>query len=147
MTEIGNKAGVVVDPDGRQGKPKYASAHDLRRTYGTRWANRIMPAKLQILMRHKSIETTLAYYVGIQADDLAADLWREFAPSGMTSPEQQSPSTGGIIGVLEETAKMDHDVTLYPKSFSEAEGTRFEPPQNLRRTRKLIARAVQIAVQ
>ena len=28
-----------------------------------RWSSRVMPATLQLLMRHKSIETTLKYYV------------------------------------------------------------------------------------
>ena len=55
---------------------KYASAHDLRRSFGTRWAKRVMPAVLQKLMRHSAIETTLRYYADIDADDLAEGLWR-----------------------------------------------------------------------
>jgi hypothetical protein len=35
---------------------KYASAHDLRRAFGLRWSSRVMPAVLQQLMRHESIE-------------------------------------------------------------------------------------------
>ena len=56
---------------------KYASAHDLRRSFGTRWAKRTMPAVLQKLMRHSSIETTLRYYVDLQADEIADELWRD----------------------------------------------------------------------
>jgi len=68
---VGKKAGVVVN----KAEGKYASAHDLRRAFGTRWAKRVMPAVLQRLMRHASIQTTMAYYVDLDADDLAADLW------------------------------------------------------------------------
>jgi hypothetical protein len=35
-----------------------------------------MPAVLQKLMRHESIETTTAYYVDLDADELAEDLYR-----------------------------------------------------------------------
>ncbi len=35
------------------------------------------PATLQVLMRHKSIETTLKYYVEQDADEIAEELWNE----------------------------------------------------------------------
>jgi integrase len=56
-------------------KVKYASAHDLRRAFGERWAALIMPAHLQQLMRHQSIETTLRYYVGANAERTAETCW------------------------------------------------------------------------
>lgn len=40
-----------------------------------------MPAELKLLMRHSSIETTMKYYVGIEADDIAAGLWARFNPA------------------------------------------------------------------
>ena len=40
------------------------------------------PATLQLLVRHKSIETTLKYYVDQDADDVADELWRSQAASG-----------------------------------------------------------------
>src|SRR5690606_25003806 len=55
--------------------PKCATAHDLRRAFGTRWSKRVMPAMLQKLMRHASIETTMKFYVEHNADDVSADLW------------------------------------------------------------------------
>lgn len=55
---------------------KYASAHDLRRSFGSRWARKVMPAVLQRLMRHESIETTMKYYVDLDADELAEELWQ-----------------------------------------------------------------------
>lgn len=76
VSAIGELAEVVVNKaDG-----KYASAHDLRRAFATRWATRVMPATLQLLMRRQSIETTMRYYVDLDADDLAAELWNRFAP-------------------------------------------------------------------
>jgi integrase len=71
--EIGEAAGVVVNEDGKR-----ASAHDLRRAFGTRWARRVKPAVLRTLMRHDDISTTMQYYVDIDADDIAAELWDEF---------------------------------------------------------------------
>lgn len=55
---------------------KFASAHDLRRAFGNRWAAKVMPVVLQQLMRHESIETTLKYYVEQDAEALGAELWR-----------------------------------------------------------------------
>ena len=54
---------------------KTASAHDLRRAFGERWAAKLMPAQLMELMRHESIDTTLSYYVGRNAERTAAMLW------------------------------------------------------------------------
>jgi integrase len=73
--KIGELAGVKVATDPRTGKVKYASAHDLRRSFGERWAARIMPPDLMTLMRHESIETTLRYYVGRNASNTAKTLW------------------------------------------------------------------------
>ncbi len=82
VSKIGAAAGVRVhvhpkDPD----KVKYASAHDLRRAFGERWAARIMPAQLKELMRHESIETTLRYYVGTNAERTADACWDAFQKS------------------------------------------------------------------
>ena len=57
VSDIGKAAGVKVSESG--GKVKYASAHDLRRSFGERWASRVMPNVLQELMRHENIQTTL----------------------------------------------------------------------------------------
>ncbi len=73
MGEIGERAGVKVKVEG--GKVKFASAHDLRRSFGQRWASRVMPQVLMELMRHESIETTMRYYVGRNAQTTAAVLW------------------------------------------------------------------------
>ena len=74
ICRIGKAAKVKVDvktKTGTDGKPvevvKYASAHDLRRSFGERWARKVVPQVLMELMRHESIDTTMRYYVGRNA--------------------------------------------------------------------------------
>ena len=74
ICQIGESAGIKVDSrfvrddQGQQVSiPIFASSHDLRRSFGERWAARIMPPQLMELMRHESIETTLRFYVGTNA--------------------------------------------------------------------------------
>jgi integrase len=57
-------------------KVKYASLHDLRRSFGERWALRVMPTVLMDLMRHESIQTTMKHYVG-QTAQTTADIVSE----------------------------------------------------------------------
>jgi integrase len=82
VSSIGEKAKVRVDVK------KTASAHDLRRAFGERWAARLMPAQLMELMRHETIETTLSYYVGRNAERTAAILWHEHEKA--TEPEPKT---------------------------------------------------------
>lgn len=79
ITKLGETAGVNVDErtrkdlesDGPAAVPVYASAHDLRRAFGNRWARRVMPMVLKELMRHESVTTTEKFYVGIKAQETA----------------------------------------------------------------------------
>ncbi len=64
VSDIGKAAKVLVFA-GKNDSIKYASAHDLRRAFGTRWAPYMMPADLQRYMRHRSIATTMKYYVDL----------------------------------------------------------------------------------
>ena len=75
ITRIGKKAKVKVSTHPKTGKVKFASAHDLRRSFGERWARLVMPQVLKELMRHESIETTMKYYVGHNAQLTADALW------------------------------------------------------------------------
>lgn len=70
VSRIGTEAGVETDPE----NGKFATCHDLRRSFGTRWSRELMPADLKQMMRHQSIETTMKYYVGQQTDELSARL-------------------------------------------------------------------------
>jgi len=74
---VGRLANVKVNErtKGDAVKVKYASAHDLRRSFGERWAAHVMPQVLMELMRHESIETTLRYYVGRNAQQTASVPW------------------------------------------------------------------------
>jgi integrase len=102
ISAIGAAAKVIVAQDGGRAKidketgkvttvPKFAGAHDLRRAFGTRWSKRVMPAVLKQLMRHRSIETTMSFYVEHNADDVSADLlpWASIV-SGSVAAETQS---------------------------------------------------------
>jgi integrase len=85
---VGRKAGVRVNTDSVTGKIKYASVHDLRRSFGERWAGRVLPPLLKELMRHESIDTTLRFYVGQNAERAAKVLW-ESTP-GVPRPKDVS---------------------------------------------------------
>lgn len=74
ITEAGRLANVCVGTNSK-GEPKYAGAHDWRRAFGCRWAPKVMPAVLQVMMRHKSIRTTMTFYVGQNALLNADALW------------------------------------------------------------------------
>lgn len=71
ISEIGRKANVKVNTE----TGKTASAHDLRRSFGQRWAARVMPQILMQLMRHEDISTTMKYYVGREAEATADVLY------------------------------------------------------------------------
>lgn len=73
ITKLGKQAGVVVD--NRTGKKKFASAHDLRRSFGSRWSARLMPAVLMKLMRHRDISTTMRFYADSDAEQMAKVVW------------------------------------------------------------------------
>jgi integrase len=102
-------ANVKVHIQPVSGKVKYASAHDLRRCFGARWAKRVMPAVLQKLMRHESIETTMTYYVNIDDDELAEEVWKRY-PNG---PEGTILSTSDTQGT--ESAVSAGDSSLDPR--------------------------------
>jgi len=86
--KFGEAANVVVDK--KKDKTTYASAHDLRRSFGLRWSRRVMPPVLQELMRHESIQTTMKFYVGQDAQSTAAELHRAFS--------QVDSKSGNLLG-------------------------------------------------
>jgi integrase len=80
ISAAGTAAKIIVAKDGDS--IRFASAHDLRRSFGDRWAQRVMPAVLKELMRHRSIETTMSYYVGRSAEQTADVLWNTMTSAG-----------------------------------------------------------------
>ena len=75
---IGKAAGVRVSVHPVTGREKYASAHDLRRAFGERWSIKVMPAVLKELMRHESIDTTMRFYVGTNAQRTNDAIWAAY---------------------------------------------------------------------
>ena len=103
ISRIGNQANVVVNwetklvaekvldaggkPTGETKRvqkrvPKYASAHDLRRSFGERWSTRVMPQVLMTMMRHANVQTTMRYYVGRNAETAANAAWEAYSNNG-----------------------------------------------------------------
>ena len=68
ISDMGQRAGIVVEYDDK-GPVKYASQKDLRASFAMRMIVRgVHPRKLQLLMRHSSIETTMKYYATLDPD-------------------------------------------------------------------------------
>jgi integrase len=84
VSKIGEASKIRVNGSG-----KFVSAHDLRRTFGTRWSFKVRPIILQRLMRHANITTTLKYYVDQDADDISAELYKS-VPA--TVPKKTTPA-------------------------------------------------------
>ncbi|MCG6157115.1 tyrosine-type recombinase/integrase [Rubinisphaera margarita] len=94
ITAIGTKAGIKVSETKRAGKlkVKYASAHDLRRSFGARWSKLVMPTELKELMRHADIKTTMDFYVGQDARETAKRLRAVSAHSSTHTPSETADS-------------------------------------------------------
>ena len=74
ISAFGRSAGVKVSD--KNGKIKFASAHDFRRSFGLRWSKKVQAPTLMTMMRHASITTTLKYYVGNDAENIADEVWQ-----------------------------------------------------------------------
>jgi site-specific recombinase XerD len=94
---IGRKAGVVTN----KAAGKYAGLHDLRRAFCTRWASKVMPPVLRRLARHANIQTTLSYYVDLDAEAIADDLWAKHPAAGEL--ERNGNTSGNISPVSAES--------------------------------------------
>ena len=92
VSRIGEKANVVVN----KAEGKFATAQDLRRSFATRWAKRVKPATLQLLMRHEDIATTMAFYVALDADEVAEELWQQHGAEAAN--RQESGGLGDTSG-------------------------------------------------
>ncbi len=103
VSAIGEAAGVKVSTDPVTKAIKFASAHDLRRSFGARWANRVMPQVLKELMRHESIETTMKFYVGRNAQTTADVLWQAHEAAGGAAALSLGGASGGA-GTFEASA-------------------------------------------
>lgn len=74
IAAAGKAAGIKVGWYERTNKPKYASAHDLRRSFCDFYKQRLTINELKELMRHSSIATTNTYYLSVEAQSLGHKL-------------------------------------------------------------------------
>jgi integrase len=99
LSRIGRAAGVVVGEHPRTGRVKYASAHDFRRTFATRWAARgLSVAQLTDMMRHETFETTRRYYVSLDAQQIAESCWDAYRRSQASNGGGFSDKSSDIDG-------------------------------------------------
>jgi hypothetical protein len=96
--KVRSKVKSKIDPATGERGPvevvKFASAHDLRRSFGERWSERVLPKVLMELMRHESIGTTMRFYVGQNAQRTADAAWAAFEAA------QARKQTGGKTGPI-----------------------------------------------
>ena len=85
--DLGEAANIIVNPKG-----KFASAHDLRRTFAEKWTAHLKPQYLQIVMRHRSIQTTMGYYASRDASEITAAM---HAAQGNTQGNTNSEANVG----------------------------------------------------
>ena len=93
ISRIGRAARVVVDPGNpaKEKPPKYASAHDLRRSCAERLLDAGVPAAhVQRVMRHASFETTRRHYAPGNVQK-SAQVLREYLGTHGASPERRKP--------------------------------------------------------
>jgi integrase len=67
ISSIGAASGLVTGSE----TGKHVTAHDLRRSFGTRWALKVHPLVLKKLMRHETLDTTLRFYVDLDDSQIA----------------------------------------------------------------------------
>ena len=69
IARFGKRAGIRVSGT------KTATARDFRRSFATRWAEKVLPQVLQKLTSHDEISTTMRYYADIETSRLADKLY------------------------------------------------------------------------
>ena len=100
LVDIGKRANVKVDSktvrNRKTGKAEirtsYASAHDLRRAFGNRWAMWVKSIVLKELMRHESVSTTEKYYVQLEAQETGRHLRAVFNQNQVSQGESRGES-------------------------------------------------------
>jgi hypothetical protein len=73
-----------------------------------------MPAVLQKLARHSSIQTTMSFYVNLNADEIGADLWANHAAA-----VGNTPAVGNTFGNIAREPRKEKGLKTSPKSFCE----------------------------
>jgi hypothetical protein len=90
----------------------------------------VLPAVLKKMMRHSSIETTMSYYVDLDAAEVADQLWAGFGPQANNKNEVYNTSynTGPETPKkCNEVSADDSAETSNQSGLTKAEGTGLEP--------------------
>lgn len=102
ISKIGKQANIIVDHgDLSTGRgPKYASAHDLRRSCGQRLEDAgVPPTLIARVMRHQSWDTTRKHYVPGDVQKDAAKLKKLLdPPTEPAKPDRGKPDASGEAG-------------------------------------------------
>ncbi|MEO2018356.1 MAG: site-specific integrase [Fuerstiella sp.] len=92
FSKFGSKAGIVVNDEG-----KFASAHDLRRTFAMKLARAgVSMPDLKTIMRHSVISTTMRFYLDEQAEEVSQRIAEKLKPRmylGTSEDLEESEST------------------------------------------------------
>lgn len=101
ISRIGKAAKIVVKETFENGKKTdhFATAHDLRRSFGARWSRKVLPPVLRELMRHADIKTTLDFYTGRNAESLAESLYSQIDAKKQQGGETATCSTRTDISI------------------------------------------------
>jgi integrase len=91
ISAIGAASGLVTGSE----TGKHVTAHDLRRSFGTRWALKVHPLVLKKLMRHETLDTTLRFYVDLDDSQIADAI--------ANSPYTSTYISGGSLGNSRQT--------------------------------------------
>lgn len=116
-------AGKVLSKIGKAAKIKVsttkdASAHDFRRAFGTRWAQRVFPLVLMEMMRHDDIETTQDYYLSQKADDTADAVWNSAWRQSTNTSANTSQNHGVSDHSQDATDSTKQGISKYPREDS-----------------------------
>jgi integrase len=93
FSAVGESARIIVHT-AKGGQQKHASAHDLRRSFGDRWSRIVRPITLMELMRHASLETTMAYYVEDNVKSTQDEIYRAWERRNAERSGDTSGDTG-----------------------------------------------------
>lgn len=78
MGEVSRQFVAIATVAGAEGNSKdgFATLHDLRRNYGSRWAAKVPAQVLRGMMRHSTLQTTLDFYAETESQTLSI-MWPE----------------------------------------------------------------------
>lgn len=144
LSEIGRNAKIIVGrrPENRDTttvKLKYASAHDLRRSFGLIWAQRVNQMQLGALMRHRDPNTTAKYYLGVNAAALLDSVWQA-GPVEPARSQSVSPPEANVEPVaLRRPSVFEMPIPGEDDPVEQLKRQTHEPPQ--RNAKRVVSRS------